>query len=71
MDTLGRTALVLTVHNVADDIRDTPLVVTYEYPSSAILRKPLTIFVGLVGVFTTAWFLGSLDFSIGGKKGAN
>jgi oligosaccharyltransferase complex subunit alpha (ribophorin I) len=67
MDTMGRSTLVLTAHNLVDDLRDAPLVITYTYPSAAMLRKPLTIFAGLVGVFTTAWVIGRLDVSIGRK----
>ena len=70
MDTVGRTTLVLTATNLVDDARDVPLVVTYEYAPAAILRKPLTIVVGLIGVFTTAWVIGRLDVSIGRKTTA-
>lgn len=39
--------------------------VTYDYPISAGLRKPITIFVGVLAVFITAWVIGRLDVSIG------
>lgn len=38
--------------------------VTYEYTFMDALRKPLTIFAGLVSVFFAAWVLGNIDVSI-------
>lgn len=38
---------------------------TYEYPLSAAFRKPITIFLGIMTVFMTAWGVGKLDVSIG------
>ena len=64
MDTLGRTTLKLTAMNVVDEARDKSLIVTYDYPLSAAYRKPLTIFVGIMAVFATAWGIGRLDVSI-------
>lgn len=68
MDTLGRTELKLSATNVVDEARDVIVLVTYEYPYFAGLRKPITIFAGLAGVFVVAWMIGSLDNSIGKKK---
>ncbi|KAL8675082.1 MAG: hypothetical protein Q9168_000565 [Polycauliona sp. 1 TL-2023] len=65
MDTVGRTKLRLTAMNVADEARDKPLIVTYDYPFSAAFRKPITIFLGIAAVFVTAWGIGRLDVSIG------
>lgn len=91
MDTLGRTALTLTVENLSDEARDSQLVVSpfffflslslyfeyiyyflltqklqvsYNYPFSASFRKPLTFTAGLLAIFASAWFIGSLDVSI-------
>ncbi len=64
MDTLGRTTLELTAMNVVDESRDKDLVVTYDYPFTAAYRKPITIFVGVMAVFATAWAIGRLDISI-------
>ncbi|KAK2740222.1 dolichyl-diphosphooligosaccharide--protein glycosyltransferase subunit 1 [Onygenales sp. PD_40] len=64
MDTVGRTVLGLSVENVVDECRDGWVVITYDYPSLEILRKPLTIAAGLFGVFVTVWGLGRLDVSI-------
>ncbi|KAL8836235.1 MAG: hypothetical protein Q9170_003012 [Blastenia crenularia] len=65
MDTVGRTTLKLTAMNVADEARDKPLMVTYDYPFGAAFRKPITIFLGVMAVFVTAWGIGRLDVSIG------
>ncbi|KAI4252007.1 MAG: hypothetical protein LQ352_004523 [Teloschistes flavicans] len=65
MDTVGRTTLKLTAMNVVDEARDKTLMVTYDYPFSAAFRKPITIFLGIVAVFATAWGIGQLDVSIG------
>ena len=68
MDTLGRTSLELTAINVVDEIRDRDLVVTYDYPSSAKYRKPLTITAAIMLVFVISWVVGNLDVSIGRKQ---
>ncbi|KAL8695806.1 MAG: hypothetical protein Q9224_003147 [Gallowayella concinna] len=68
MDTVGRTTLKLTAMNVVDEARDKPLIVTYDYPFSAAFRKPITIFLGIVAVFATAWGIGRLDVSIGNQS---
>lgn len=67
MDTLGRTELKLDAINVVDEARDVTLLVTYEYPSFAAFRKPLSIFAGVATVFVAAWFIGQVDTSIGRK----
>ena len=68
MDTLGRPTLTLSASNVIDEARDQSIVVTYEYPFLAGFRKPITIFIGIIGVFTAAWAIGNVDVSIGKKK---
>ncbi|KAL8864747.1 MAG: hypothetical protein Q9174_007237, partial [Haloplaca sp. 1 TL-2023] len=65
MDTVGRTMIKFTAMNVVDESRDKPLIVTYDYPFVAAFRKPITIFFGVLAVFTTAWGIGRLDVSIG------
>ncbi|KAK1148330.1 dolichyl-diphosphooligosaccharide--protein glycosyltransferase subunit 1 [Aspergillus melleus] len=64
MDTLGRTALTLTVENLSDEARGSQLVVTYDYSAWDGLRKPVTITAGLLTVFVAAWFIGNIDVSI-------
>lgn len=65
--TLGRSRLSLTANNVVDEIRDAELLVTYEYTLFNALRKPVSVFVGLVGVFVVVWLVGMVDTSIGRK----
>lgn len=60
--------LTLNAMNIVDDFRDRELIVTYDYPLLAGLRKPLVIFIGAITVFLTAWGIGSLDVGIKGKK---
>ena len=54
--------------NIVDDFRDRELIVTYDYPLLAGLRKPLVIFVSFFGLFVAAWAIGSVDTGIKGKK---
>ena len=68
MDTIGRTALTLKAINIVDDLRDRELIVTYDYPLLAGLRKPLVIFVGFVSLFAAVWAIGSVDVGIHGKR---
>ncbi|GES64436.1 oligosaccharyl transferase subunit [Aspergillus terreus] len=64
MDTLGRTALTLTVDNLSDEARDAQLLVTYDYSFWDSMRKPVTITAGLLTVFVAAWAIGNIDVSI-------
>jgi oligosaccharyltransferase complex subunit alpha (ribophorin I) len=68
MDTLGRTSLELTALNIVDELRDRELVVTYDYPSFAKYRKPLTISAAVLSIFALSWVVGNLDVSIGRKQ---
>ncbi|KUM57916.1 hypothetical protein ACN42_g9258 [Penicillium freii] len=64
MDTLGRTTLTLEVDSLTDEARDSKFVVTYDYSMVDALRKPLTVFAGLLTVFVAAWGIGKIDVSI-------
>lgn len=68
MDSLGRTSLELTAINVADELRNQKVYVTYDYTLTSMLRKPLTIVGGFVAVFAASWIFGQLDVSIGKGK---
>ncbi|KAG9247498.1 oligosaccharyltransferase alpha subunit [Calycina marina] len=68
MDTIGRTMLTLKATNIVDDLRHRELIVTYDYPLLAGLRKPLVIFSAILAVFIAAWGIGSLDVGIKGKQ---
>ncbi|KAK4192609.1 Ribophorin I [Podospora australis] len=70
LDTIGRTALVIKARNLVDDFRDRELIVSYDYPLSAALRKPVIIFGSLVAVFVGAWVIGNikLEFATSPSK---
>jgi oligosaccharyltransferase complex subunit alpha (ribophorin I) len=68
MDTKGRTMLTLTAHNLNDELRGRELIVTYEYPFLAGLRKPLVITASVMSLFVAAYILGSLDVGITGDR---
>lgn len=68
MDTLGRTTLTLTARNIVDEVRDREIIVTYDYPFMAGLRKPMAIFGAVLSLFATAWVLGSLNLGISGAR---
>jgi oligosaccharyltransferase complex subunit alpha (ribophorin I) len=68
MDTIGRTALTLKAINIVDDLRDRELIVAYDYPLLAGLRKPLVIFGSVLSLFAAAWAIGSLNVGITGKN---
>ncbi|CAI7586595.1 unnamed protein product [Penicillium pancosmium] len=64
MDTLGRTTLTLEVDGLTDEARDAELIVTYDYTLMDALRKPLTLFGGLLSVFIALWAISNIDVSI-------
>ncbi|KAL6235369.1 hypothetical protein BDW75DRAFT_240190 [Aspergillus navahoensis] len=64
MDTLGRSALTLTVERLTDEARDSQLVVTYDCSFWDGMRKPITITIGLLSVFAAAWAITNIDVSI-------
>ncbi|KFY25933.1 hypothetical protein V493_04359 [Pseudogymnoascus sp. VKM F-4281 (FW-2241)] len=68
LDTIGRTALTLQARNLVDAVRDRELIVTYEYPLSAALRKPVVIIVSVLGLFVAVYLLGSLNTGISSKR---
>jgi oligosaccharyltransferase complex subunit alpha (ribophorin I) len=68
LDTIGRTALVIQGRNLVDDLRDRELVVTYDYPLTAALRKPVIVFSSALVVFATAWLLGNVELKFDARK---
>ncbi|AEO66148.1 6e298de7-8468-40b0-85eb-e56f8821c667 [Thermothielavioides terrestris] len=68
LDTLGRTALVIRARNLVDDFRDRDLVVAYDYPLLASLRKPLVVFASAVAVFVVAWIVGNVELKFDSPK---
>ncbi|TLD25521.1 hypothetical protein PspLS_05542 [Pyricularia sp. CBS 133598] len=68
LDTIGRTSLVITAHNLIDEHRDRELIVSYDYSLTASLRKPLVIFTSLMGVFALVWAAGRVETNFSYKK---
>ncbi|KAK4673087.1 dolichyl-diphosphooligosaccharide--protein glycosyltransferase subunit 1 [Podospora pseudopauciseta] len=61
LDTIGRTALVIKARNLVDDFRDRELVVSYDYPLSASLRKPFIVFSSAIAFFVAVWLVGNIE----------
>ena len=53
LDSLGRTAVKLTFENVVDEKRGKEVVIIYEYPTFAGLRKAVVVALGIFVVFAT------------------
>ncbi|KAK3396328.1 Ribophorin I [Sordaria brevicollis] len=68
LDTIGRTALIIKGRNLVDDFRDRDLTVTYDYPMSAVLRKPLVVFSSSMAVFVSLWLLSLVNLKFTSKK---
>lgn len=68
MDTIGRTSLNIRARNLVDDIRGREIIVTYQYPLMAGLRKPLVIFGSVLSLLAGVWVLGRLNTSISAKR---
>jgi oligosaccharyltransferase complex subunit alpha (ribophorin I) len=68
LDSLGRTAVKLTFENVVDEKRGKEIVVIYEYPRFAGLRKVFVVAAGVLAVFAMR-IVGGWVFEggIGGK----
>lgn len=65
MDTIGRTAVKLTLSNVVDEQQKQPLIVSYHLPKLAIFHKPFVIFTALSALFLFSWVLRKIDTTIG------
>ncbi|KAL1896211.1 dolichyl-diphosphooligosaccharide--protein glycosyltransferase subunit 1 [Ceratocystis pirilliformis] len=63
LDTVGRTAVIIKAENVVDDFRDRRLIIAYDYPTTAALRKPAVVFASAVSVFIMTYLLASIDLS--------
>ena len=61
LDTVGRTSVTIKARNFVDEFRDREVIVTYDYPLSAALRKPLVVFLSMVGVFVAGWVIGGIE----------
>jgi oligosaccharyltransferase complex subunit alpha (ribophorin I) len=68
LDSLGRTAVKLEFENVVDEKRGKEIVVIYEYPRFAGLRKVIVVTLGILAVFVTRVVGGWIfEGGIGGK----
>ncbi|KUI66298.1 Dolichyl-diphosphooligosaccharide--protein glycosyltransferase subunit 1 [Cytospora mali] len=61
LDTIGRTVLVIKARNLVDDLRDRELIVSYDVPLLADIRKPLVIFGSMVVTFIAAYVIGGVE----------
>ncbi|KAI5918275.1 Ribophorin I [Camillea tinctor] len=67
LDTIGRTVLTIKARNLVDDLRDRELIVSYDYSTVAILRKPFVIFASMMAVFTSMWAISKVDVKFSTK----
>jgi oligosaccharyltransferase complex subunit alpha (ribophorin I) len=65
MDTIGRTAIKLTLSNVVDEQHHKELIVTYHLDKTAGLRKPFVMFTALSTLFVISWIISKIDTRIG------
>ncbi|KAH9998905.1 Ribophorin I [Xylariaceae sp. FL0662B] len=67
LDTVGRTVLTIKARNLVDDFRDRELIVSYDYPFVASLRKPLIVFTSMVTVFVGMWVISKVEVKFSTK----
>ena len=58
MDTTGRSVVVLEAQNLTEDKARTELVVSYNYSTAALYRKPLVMFAAAMTIFGGSFVLG-------------
>ncbi|KOS16923.1 Dolichyl-diphosphooligosaccharide--protein glycosyltransferase subunit 1 [Escovopsis weberi] len=68
LDTIGRTAVVTKAQNLVDELRDRELIISYELPLTATLRKPLVIFCSTLALYTAAWLVGKVELGFAASK---
>ncbi|PSR82720.1 Ribophorin I [Coniella lustricola] len=68
LDTVGRTALIIKAYNLVDDFRDRELIVSYDVPFFASIRKPLIVFGSMFATFIAAYVIGGVEFKISPKS---
>lgn len=67
LDTIGRTSLIIKARNLVDDLRERELIVSYDLPLSASLRKPFIVFGSTLAMFVGTWLLGNLNLQFASK----
>ena len=60
--------MTIKAKNLVDEFRDREVIVTYDYPLSASLRKPLVVFLSMIGVFVAGWVIGGIEIGFSRKK---
>ncbi|CAM1506941.1 Fc.00g065820.m01.CDS01 [Cosmosporella sp. VM-42] len=68
LDTVGRTAVSIKARNLVDEFRDRELIISYEVPLLATLRKPFIIFASVLAVYVTAWAVGKVKVGFSPEK---
>ncbi|KAK7738463.1 dolichyl-diphosphooligosaccharide--protein glycosyltransferase subunit 1 [Cytospora paraplurivora] len=61
LDTTGRTVLVVKARNLVDDLRERELIVSYDVPLEAEIRKPVVVFVSALALFIAAYVIGGVQ----------
>lgn len=64
LDTIGRTTVVIKAQNLVDEFRHRSVLVSYDVPLAASLRKPVIIFASTVGVFVLWAVVSRLEVQI-------
>lgn len=67
MDTVGRTALIIKARNLVDDFRDRELIVSYDVPFMASIRKPMVVFGSMLATFVAAYVIGGVELKFASK----
>ncbi|KAH7329010.1 oligosaccharyltransferase alpha subunit [Stachybotrys elegans] len=68
LDTTGRTMLTIKARNLVDDFRDRSLIISYETPFMATLRKPAMIFASFMAIYVVAWATSLVEVGFSTKK---
>lgn len=61
LDTTGRTVLVIKARNLVDELRERELIVSYDVPLEAEIRKPVVVFVSALVLFIAAYIIGGIQ----------
>ncbi|RDA91730.1 hypothetical protein CP533_4793 [Ophiocordyceps camponoti-saundersi (nom. inval.)] len=61
LDTMGRTTVTIEADNLVDEFRDRDIIISYEAPIGAALRKPLIVFSSMLALFAAAWAVGKVE----------
>lgn len=67
LDTVGRTALIIKARNLVDDFRDRELIVSYDVPFMASIRKPMVVFGSMLATFVAAYVIGGVELKFASK----